>query len=546
MAESQAIVTACLLSLSTFVASQQPVPTGQGQEAPTAVVARAMQQSRTGAWQESITTANSLLQREGLPATRRAEALSLIAACHTRLGQREQADAAIAAFDKIASQVPANNWSVRSMARLRSNQHKQPSDPTQVLAAADLPTRIWTVRQDNQVGQHASAASAAESILHQGIGSNEQRCDLWLHLAFARHRLGRVDASQAFDQFGTAAKQLRQDHHLIWETQLVRQSLGLPPLPGFTNNAKTFSPPSSDDYWHVVEPSSVGLGTKTLATLRRLAEQSGTDGLLVTRSGKIAFEYYSPLYREPMRTMSSCKSITGLLAGMLIARGKLGLDDPVGKYLPGWRDGMRGKVTVRHLLTMTAGLPRRSDVAHQPDESWNDYAMRQRITRDPGSAWEYSNEGVQLLSPILEQAAGMPLSEFAEQELFARIGADNTHMRRLKGATNTFADTETTLREFARFGELVRNRGVWPGGGEVIPESWLDAMTTPCREASNYGYLWWIEPDGRGYSMRGYLTTNVWVFPSLDIVVARVQQRAYLHASRPFDAERMFEALSRD
>tara|TARA_R110002072_G_scaffold264409_3_gene423145 strand:+ start:15088 stop:15291 length:204 start_codon:yes stop_codon:yes gene_type:complete len=55
-----------------------------------------------------------------------------------------------------------------------------------------------------------------------------------------------------------------------------------------------------------------------------------------------------------------------------------------------------------------------------------------------------------------------------------------------------------------------------------------------------------IEPGGRPNSVRGYLTTNVWGLPSLDIVVARVQRRAYLHATRPFDAERMFEALSKD
>jgi len=542
MMKCAAVVIVCLSLLLSGLRGQVATQ----QESAASVISRAMKQSRTGAWREGVVTVNQLLQRKGLSATRRAEALSLLAACHTRLGQNDEANAAIAAFDKIADQVPADSWSLRSMARLRGKPApRSAKKPALVAKSADLATRIWTVRQNNSIAQYGAAASSADEILKEGNCTLEQRCDLLLHLAYARHHLKRGDAGDAFAEFVEEAAQLSPNSRLLLEMQMLRESLKLPPLVGLPAAPATFEPKATDDYWAVVEPATVGFDDKVIKQLTELVKESGADAFLVTRGGKIALEYYSALYREPMRTMSSCKSITGLLAGMLIERGKLKLDDKVGKFVPAWREGQRAKVTVRHLLTMTAGLPRRSQVPHVSKESWTDYALRQELVREPGSAWAYTNEGVQLLSPILEDAAGMPLWQFAERELFAKVGASSSRMRRLRGVTNTFADTETTLREFARFGELVRRRGNWPGAGQVVGTDWLDAMVQPCEQAGNYGFLWWVEPHGRGCSMRGYLDTNVWVFPDLDIVVARVQQRAYLHATKPFDADRMYDLLRR-
>ena len=46
-----------------------------------------------------------------------------------------------------------------------------------------------------------------------------------------------------------------------------------------------------------------------------------------------------------------------------------------------------------------------------------------------------------------------------------------------------------------------------------------------------------LEDSPRSYSMRGYLDTSVWVYPELDLVVARMQRKVYLHASRAYDLD---------
>jgi CubicO group peptidase (beta-lactamase class C family) len=248
-------------------------------------------------------------------------------------------------------------------------------------------------------------------------------------------------------------------------------------------------------------------------------------------------EWYSPRYRTPVATMSSVKSVTGLLAGLLVADGKLAVDDPISRFVPGWLDGLRGRVTVRHLLTMTSGLSK----ARTPAESVgfaadkSGFVINLKPTSEPGSQWEYSNEGVQLLSPILEQAAGVPLQDYARDRLFRPLGMDETRLRvDGEGHAWTYADAETTLRDFARLGELMRNKGRWRGQ-QVVSEAWVDASTQPCPKNANYGYLWWIVKDPKGFAALGYLDTSCYVFPSLELVVARIQARPYLFATEPYE-----------
>lgn len=65
-------------------------------------------------------------------------------------------------------------------------------------------------------------------------------------------------------------------------------------------------------------------------------------------------------YRLPMYAMSSTKSITGILVEMLMDDGKIkSLDEPVCNYVKEWCAGEKANVMLRHLLSMTSGLPRK-------------------------------------------------------------------------------------------------------------------------------------------------------------------------------------------
>ncbi len=357
-----------------------------------------------------------------------------------------------------------------------------------------------------------------------------------MNVFYAAHRTGDHDvAAAALRSFDESAARLPANDPVVTEMGELKQALGL--VGAVAPPAVAPAPPEGDGFWQSADPAALGLDLAAIREHLALAKASGADAVLVVYRGKVVSEWYSPRYRTPAATMSSVKSITGLLAGLLVADGKLAVDDPVSRYVPGWAEGRRGRVTLRHLLTMSSGLTQ----ARGPGQSVGFAADKNGLVvglepaSEPGSRWEYSNEGVQLLSPILEKAAGVPLQEYARDRLFRPLGMDETRLRLdAKGHAWTYADAETTLRDFARLGELMRNKGRWRGQ-PVVPEACVDASTQPCPHNASYGYLWWLVEDPWGFAARGYLDTNCYVFPRLELVVARIQARPYLFATEPYE-----------
>ena len=401
-------------------------------------------------------------------------------------------------------------------------------DPDDSLTPTDL---VWLARGANREKRYDEAAKRARAATRRpGVGP-DVLCPAWMNALYAAHRTGDNDAADAaLRSFDESAARLPADDPVVIEMNELKAALG---LGGAVAPRPAAAPPEGDGFWQSADPAALGLDPAAIGDHLALAKASGADAVLVAYRGKVVSEWYSPRYRTPAYTMSSVKSITGLLAGLLIADGKLAVDDPVSRFVPGWAEGRRGRVTVRHLLTMSSGLARTIEpsksVGFARDKSG--FVVGLEPTSEPGSVWDYSNEGVQLLSPILEKAAGVPLQDFARDRLFRPIGMDETRLRvDEKGHAWTYADAETTLRDFARLGELMRNKGRWRDR-QVVPESWVDASTRPCPLNPKYGYLWWLIDDPKGFAAMGYLDTHCYVFPGLELVVARIQARPYLFAT---------------
>jgi CubicO group peptidase (beta-lactamase class C family) len=82
---------------------------------------------------------------------------------------------------------------------------------------------------------------------------------------------------------------------------------------------------------------------------------------------------------------------------------------------------------------------------------------------------------------------------------------------------------ETTPRDFARLGVLMLNKGEWRGR-RVLSRSWVEQSTRPSQTLNpNYGLLWWLLDDPKGYAALGHLDTNLYVFPDRELLVVRMQ-----------------------
>jgi len=315
--------------------------------------------------------------------------------------------------------------------------------------------------------------------------------------------------------------------------------------------------------WPRADPDTMGLSAEALQAHLDRCQQSGAFGCLVAYKGYVVQEWYRLEHRNPyVGTASAVKSWTGLLAGMLIADGAIdNVEAPVAQFIPEWTAGAEAGVTVRHLLTMTAGLADRTGnritvpplgaEEEQPEpgpgvvaeKNTTGYVLDLPLDWAPGERFSYSNEGVQLLSPILERAAGMPLAQYARERLFAPLGMASTRLMVDEYYnTVTLGGAETTLPDFARIGQLMLNDGAW-NGQSIVPAEWVERSTTPTEAMPNYGFLWWIDPERSNFAAAGSMDNVCIVFPDLDLVVARMQRDPQPEATVQYQGVETLELL---
>jgi CubicO group peptidase (beta-lactamase class C family) len=158
---------------------------------------------------------------------------------------------------------------------------------------------------------------------------------------------------------------------------------------------------------------------------------------------------------------------------------------------------------------------------------------------DPGTVFNYSGGNSNILSRIIRQTVGEnAYASFPHTALFEKIGAHSMVLE--PDASGTYVGSSyvfATARDYARFGLLYANDGVWMGK-RILPEGWVQRtrMTTAANRLGNYGYQFWLNGlDKRDTSRRefpdvppdmyyadGYGGQNIYILPSNDLVVVRL------------------------
>jgi CubicO group peptidase (beta-lactamase class C family) len=379
----------------------------------------------------------------------------------------------------------------------------------------------------NRSGKWADAAAVALSKVENEETPLQQKCEAYYSLVYAEIRLNRLEAARAHvGLFDRTCSEL----NIPWlEAEVSRLRDELEPQP------KAAMKQSKDGWVVAPDPASFGLSRDAVAAHASLCKDSGADACVLVYRGKIVQEWYGPRYREPAYAMSATKSVSGLLVGMLVADKKLTVDDKVSHYIPQWRAGAESGVTVHQLLTMTSGLRRLHDDGVGGVEDKESFVFALPLSHEPGTHWEYTNEGVFLLSPLMDVAAGEPIEDYAQRRLFDPLGLAQTRLHVYpKGQAWTHADMETTARDLARIGLLVLNRGRW-GDEQFVAESWIASSITPSQDLRrDYGLLWWLYRDPRGFAALGRFDTNLYVFPDLELVAVRMQSGPVVDA-KPYE-----------
>jgi CubicO group peptidase (beta-lactamase class C family) len=299
-------------------------------------------------------------------------------------------------------------------------------------------------------------------------------------------------------------------------------------------------------------------------TIHEMLAGTWTDGFLVMQGGQALMEWYDSGLRPeiPHIVFSVSKSISAVLAGVVIGDGRLDPDAPVTKYIPEVADSAYGgDCTVRHVLDMTVSvnfiedyLDAQGDFArYRVATAWNPVPDGMRpgdlrsflttIRRGPGphgKIFHYVSPNSDLLGWILERASGKAYANLLSDAIWRKLGTEFDAYITVdrNGAPRSAGGICTTLRDLARFGELVRNRGK-VGDTQVVPDWWIDDIRTKGDPAAwAAGDLAKLIPGGR-YRGKWYNLGNdrdafcaigihgqwIYVDPTSEVVIAKLSSQ---------------------
>jgi CubicO group peptidase (beta-lactamase class C family) len=268
------------------------------------------------------------------------------------------------------------------------------------------------------------------------------------------------------------------------------------------------------------------------ADLNTILDQSWTDALCIVHKGSIVCEWYAPHYDgvEPHILFSVSKSVTGALAGVLVAEGMLDVDTPVSNYIADADGSAFEDCSVRHMLDMQVGLDFAEVYTGQNAQfnhyraatGWNPPApgetagdLRAFLTSTShseishGQIFRYMSPISDMLGLVLESASGERLSDLISHSIWRPMGAESDAYITVdaKGAPRAAGGICVRPRDLARFGQVMCNGGLF-NGNQVIPADWIqDTMTQGNYAAWQQGSFSNMLPEGR-YRNQWYQTGN--------------------------------------
>jgi len=310
-------------------------------------------------------------------------------------------------------------------------------------------------------------------------------------------------------------------------------------------------------------PESVSFDGGGVALEDYLAAAEVTS-LLVLRDGEIVHETYrlgaGPETRHT--SWSVAKSVVATLIAMALKDGAIeSLDDPAERYAPQFSGTDYGATSLRHLLMMSAGMDFNEDY-DGPDSDirpffLNAFVFRRNVddmaaavarNRDAGEDLHYVSPNSHVLAAVARGALGGSLPALVEERLWAPLGMSAPASWLLNkpgedGLAVGYCCLQATTRDYARFGQLYLQDGVW-NQERLLPEGWVDQATRPNAPfqepgpdapyaPEGYGLHFWVPPDAKGeFSAQGVYGQYIWVDRPRGIVIVQTAGDPGWHARR--------------
>jgi CubicO group peptidase (beta-lactamase class C family) len=320
-----------------------------------------------------------------------------------------------------------------------------------------------------------------------------------------------------------------------------------------------------------VAPADVGMSAERLAVIDRVMGNAIAAGgfpgaaVVVGRHGAIVWERgYGTLGLadttavDPARTLYDLASLTKVVATgaavmVLVDQGRLALDDPVARWIPEFRDGLKARATIADLLTHRSGLPAGRVLPVGDVATARRLVLRTPLMSAPGERHEYSDLGPIVLGLVIERVTGEPLDRFVRRAVYAPLGMHSTTYRPSRAMAGRIAATEPgvprgevhdrtahalgdvaghaglfgTATDLARFAQRMLERGEH-AGPRLVGDSTIALFTRRARDDDRQALSWETCAGGgscgrlmgpTAFGHTGFTGTSMWIDPERDLFV---------------------------
>lgn len=299
-----------------------------------------------------------------------------------------------------------------------------------------------------------------------------------------------------------------------------------------------------------------------------------TDGIVVLHQGEVVYERYLGVLKPEGQhgAMSVTKTFIGTLAALLVAEGELEASLRVDHYVPELASSAFGSATVRELMDMTTGIRFSEDYSDPNAEVWAHAAAGNPLPKpadysgprsyyeflqtvqpegEHGEAFHYRTANTDALGWVLARVTGESVASLLSSRIWQKLGVEQDSYMSVDSIGTPFAGggLNMGLRDLARFGEMIRNDGVY-NGHRILPAAVIEDIRSggdkdkfakagyQLLEGWSYRNMWWISHNENGAFMaRGVHGQALYIDPTAEVVIARF-------ASHPIAANSANDSVS--
>ena len=303
-----------------------------------------------------------------------------------------------------------------------------------------------------------------------------------------------------------------------------------------------------------------------------------TDGLIILKDGVMLYEDYwngNDISSQHI-SWSVAKSFLSALVGIALNEGLIeSINDPITKYLDDFYGTGYEGVSIKDLLQMSSGVRFNEDYG-DPESDINKFgeavalgtpfrkfAKTLEREREPGTYNHYVSINSEMLGMLIMEVTGKTLEDYLYEKIWSQIGmeSDAYYITDSVGNAMALGGLNATLRDYAKFGQLYLNKGMWEGK-QIVPSEWVEAsyfLDAPhvqpmAGELSantwGYGYQWWVPGfPATDYTAAGVYNQYIYIDPVSNVVIAKTSSNYRFTSERQKSKDAhiaMFRAIARE